>query len=112
MNLKTLTAKLKNFINAIKRGYAGHIHAERDWMVVVTISAILLLGSAVTNAIFFTRVYEGEPLSKNTNTNPEPKETQEIADRLEAIELIFKEREEEKNAFINTNYPFVDPARN
>lgn len=112
MNLKTLTKKLQDLIEAIKRGYAGHIHAERDWMVVLSIAGVLLLGSVTVNAIFFTRVYEGEPLSQNINMNPEPKETQEIADRLKTIETIFADREEEKDAFINTNYPFVDPARN
>tara|TARA_B100000508_G_scaffold60333_2_gene47488 strand:+ start:40242 stop:40580 length:339 start_codon:yes stop_codon:yes gene_type:complete len=112
MNFKTLSKKALNFVNTIKRGYAGHINAERDWAVLLIIAAIALLLSAVTNAIFFARVYEGEPLSQNTNTNPEPKETQEISDRLKEIETIFEVRENEKDAFVDTSYPFVDPARN
>jgi len=112
MNTKDLLQKGTAILNKLKRGYAGGINAERDWLIVLGVAGIVLLISAVLNAISFVKVYEGEPLSKNIDTNPPGRETQEISDRLLKVEGIFDAREKEKETFINTEYPFVDPARN
>ena len=112
MDTKKILTKLLSVLNKLKRGYAGDIQAERDWGILLIVSGIVLLGSVAINAVFFARVYEGEPLSKNINTNPEPKETKEVGEKLKNIETIFEIRAQERQAFIDTNYPFIDPARN
>lgn len=112
MNTKEFTKKILHTILSLKRGYAGEVRVERDWGVLLAVCVVLLLISVTTNAIFFTRVFEGEPLSRNININPESKETQEVSEKLDDIELIFKTRAEEKQQYIDTPYPFVDPARN
>jgi len=104
--LKNVTATFKTLTGD------KEIHAERDWMIVLSVAAVLFLISATLNAISFARVYDGEPISKNVNTNPPVRETQELSERLEKVEEIFDAREQAQQDFINTSYPFVDPARN
>jgi len=112
MNTKALTKKILTIINSLKKGYAGSIDADRDWGILLILAVVTLLISGVTNAIFFVRVYDGEPLSENVDANPPLRDTQEVSERLEGIETIFEIRETEKREFIDTPYLFVDPARN
>ena len=112
MNIENYTKKITAFLSFLKQKYLSRINAERDWGTLLVVAGVALLISAATNAVFFLRVYDGEPLSANVDTNPPLKETQEIADRLQGVETIFKEREVKRLEAINTPYPFVDPARN
>jgi len=112
MDIKILTKKATEIFRIIKKGYSGKIRAERDWGILLGMALVLLFISAATNAVFFARVYEGEPLSENVDTNPPSRDTEGISDRLEIVENIFDRRAVEKRSAIDTPYPFVDPARN
>ena len=112
MKLKELARKIILRINLLKRGYAGRIQTERDWSILLIFAGIIFLVSAAVNGMFFMRVYEGSPLSEKVNTNPPARETQEMVDELAGIEEIFDRRAAAQQAFIDTEYPFVDPARN
>lgn len=110
MNTKEILKKAKGILKVFTRDKG--IHAERDWMIVLGVAAGALLISAILNAISFARVYDGEPISRSVNTNPPLRETQELSERLERVEEIFDAREAAQQEFINTSYPFIDPARN
>lgn len=112
MDTKELTQKLQTFFHAVRRGYAGDPKPERDWNLVLLLASIVLLISIAVNAFLFLRVYEGEPLSRNTDVNPPARETEEIETRLQNLEEIFEARAAAYDSFIETTYPFVDPARN
>lgn len=112
MEFTKISQHAQKFFTRLKRGYQGDISPERDWFVLLALAGVLLLISITMNAISFARVYEGEPISPGTNTNPDVRETEELANRLKNIEAAFSEREKAFEAAITNPYPFVDPARN
>lgn len=112
MDFKNITQSITKIFVRVRRGYAGDIAPERDWFFLLGLSGILLLASVTVNAISFVRVYEGEPISTATNTAPDVRETVEIAERLENVNALFEARAAAFEQAIETQYPFVDPARN
>lgn len=112
MNGKSLTKNLTQIVRRVRKGYAGSINAERDWFLILAIAGIGILASGVMNAISFTHVYDGKPISRETNTNPPARETKALEERLESINTFFMERSEAHQAAQQSAYPFVDPARN
>ncbi|XKT75336.1 MAG: hypothetical protein ACJKSS_00915 [Patescibacteria group bacterium UBA2103] len=112
MDTKELLQKATSFFETVRRGYAGDIKPGRDWNILLLFMLVGLIVSAGVNAFLFTRVYEGEPLTENVSINPQARETEEIEKRLEGVDAIFEERALEYSSYIETTYPFVDPARN
>lgn len=102
MNISTVTNSfLKHF------HYGPFLNPTRDWLVVLTISAITLTGIFVWNAWVFDTVTNGGVIG-TTATSTSPVFSQSS---LTVIRSIFADRAEEKAKYETGAYRFADPSQ-
>lgn len=92
--------KLGSVSNPFK--YGDRLKPERDWLVLVSISAILLLGSLAWNAWLFLRVTNGDAIG--TATAPQSLNPASI----DSVNALFQQRANIETEYKNAH--FVDPS--
>jgi hypothetical protein len=100
--MKELQEKLERALLALK--YGNVIRPHRDWLILLTISLIVFVGSAVWNAWLFNKVIRGEFLGDAPEVAP-----LQTLDTLETVKDVLEERRV-KELFYRVGSSFVDPA--
>ncbi|MFA5744754.1 MAG: hypothetical protein WC887_00875 [Candidatus Paceibacterota bacterium] len=87
--------------------YGTYINPVRDWLVMLTFSAITLIGIIVWNVWTFDTVVNGGVIGTvATSTSPIFNQAS-----LDTIHTIFENRAAEKTKYINGTYRFSDPSQ-
>ena len=82
------------------------IDPERDWIITLIISAILLISLVVWNVWAFDTVANGGVIgSPATNVKPVFNQAS-----LDAIHTIFTNRADEEQKYVSGTYSFIDPS--
>jgi len=99
---------LDTFLTYLKRLRTGvYQDPVRDWMVLITLSTILLAGIVVWNVWAFDTVANGGVLG-----NAVPKATPIFSrTSLEAIHTIFADRAAEETKYVTGVYRYADPSQ-
>jgi len=80
---------------------------ERDWLIMITVAALLLAVSIGSNLWFFEQVSQGGVLG----TAPQKTNPVFSQNALDAIEKVFVTRDAEKQKYLLGTYHFVDPSK-
>ncbi|MEA2701796.1 MAG: hypothetical protein QOE22_505 [Candidatus Parcubacteria bacterium] len=83
--------------------YGTALRPSRDWLVVLTLTFVLMLASVAWNLWTFAKVTGGEPIGTEA-----PQQTAGTASTDEVVKL-FEERAAEEARYRN-DYRFVDPS--
>jgi hypothetical protein len=103
--MKNFTDILKKITGAKMLRYGEILSPQRDWLVILTLTFLLLIGSCAWNAWTFTRLQNGEMLtvsSTHTTSDFDPSQ-------LTAVQTLFAARAVEEAKYQN-EYHFVDPG--
>jgi cytoskeletal protein RodZ len=84
--------------------YGKRVMPVRDWFVLIALMSVLLLGSALWNAVIFYKTAHGEPLTLST-THVEKVTVDETA----PVTSIIEKREEKRRTY-EAGPLFVDPG--
>lgn len=79
----------------------------RDWIAVVTMSILILIGIIVWNVWAFETIAAGGTLGKTTV----PPSVSFTPSSLSSVTSIFSTREEEQNKYLTGVYRFADPSQ-
>ena len=94
-----------SFFNRLRRG--AHLDPLRDWLVMLTLSAILLVGIVVWNVWAFDTVARGGVIgSPSTATSSAFSRAS-----LDAIQTIFADRTAEEAKYVTGVYRYTDPSQ-
>ena len=90
-----------------KLRYGDRIHAERDWLMLVFVSFLVLVISGLWNLAAFQQVAAG-----GTLTSP-PATTPAVFDHtsLTAVEQVFIDRAAAETKYATGAYVFTDPSK-
>ncbi len=103
--MTTIRNAVTSFLRRLRRG--AELDPVRDWLVVVTLSIILLLGIIVWNVWAFDTVANGGSLGAVApSTTP-------VFDQasLDAVHTIFANRADEEAKYVTGVYRYVDPSQ-
>ncbi len=96
-------------ISSLLKRMHGYTHRDpmRDWLALLTLSIIALMGIIVWNAWVFDTIANGGVIGSATT------ETQPIFNHstLDSIHAIFASRATEEAKYITGAYTFVDPSQ-
>jgi len=96
--------KLTNITVGLKGiGYGDELRPSRDWLILLSISFVILLGSVVWNLWTFSQVTKGDAVGNETAPSGTDTSVIDSATRL------FEERRTEEAKYKN-EYRFVDPS--
>lgn len=97
------------FISYLKRFcYGAHLDPARDWLVLLTLSAIAFAGLVVWNVRAFDTVVNGGSIGAVATSTPPSIFNQASFD---AIQVIFSDRAAEKAKYETSAYRFADPSQ-
>lgn len=97
-----------NVLAKIKRlSYGDRLMPLRDWMIILVVAAVFLLGSIVWNIWLFLAVANGEILG----TTPSVKSAGFNHASVEDVQTIFVKRVAEDAKYMDGTYRFVDPSQ-
>jgi type II secretory pathway component PulC len=96
-------SSLSNYLKAFR--YTGRLRPERDWLMVLLVTFVLLLVSISWNVWFFINLVHGE----NVTPVAQVPHTVSSAAAVTNVQNIFKARATEQNNYQQT-YTFVDPS--
>lgn len=83
-----------------------HQDPVRDWLVLVAVSAVVLIGTIVWNAWTFNTIAKGGVIgTPSTRTSPTFSRTS-----LNTIRAIFDSRAAEQSKYVTGEYHFTDPS--
>ncbi len=85
--------------------YGDSIRPQRDWLVVMLIAGVLLIGSASWSYYLFGRISGGDLLGGHSQTVA-PVDTAS----LETVRAVFEARAAERERY-RSEYRFVDPSK-
>jgi hypothetical protein len=102
MNLSKLTAILSKYLRAFR--YGDRVRPLRDWLLLISIAGLLLIGSGGWSFWLFTQIS-----NKQEATVAIPAAATGTAS-LESVRTIFEKRAAERAHYIS-DYHFVDPSR-
>lgn len=102
MNLSKLTAALSKYLRIFR--YGDRVKPLRDWLILVSIAGVLLVGSAGWSFWLFDQI--SNPKEKTLT----PPTTSTSTASLETVRTIFEKRTAERAHYIS-DYHFVDPSR-
>jgi hypothetical protein len=85
--------------------YGKQLNPARDWLVLLIISGVLLIASAVVNIFIFVGVRNGPGEATLTSGAPTID-----ANTVSSIEAVFKKRASEQGNYEHV-YEFVDPSK-
>lgn len=94
-----------SFFSRLHRG--AHLDPLRDWLAMLTLSAILLVGIVVWNIWAFDTVARGGVIGSSSTA------TSSVFNRssLDAIQTIFADRAAEEAKYVTGVYRYTDPSR-
>lgn len=98
-NLSSLT----KYLGALR--YGNRLRPERDWLVLLGMTVILLIASIAWNVFYFINTAANQPSS----SAPAPTQTLSSASEVTSVQNIFKSRATEQTNY-QQNYKFVDPS--
>ena len=84
--------------------YGERLRPQRDWLVLLSITGVLLAISVAWNLWLFARVTNGEQIGD------QQAQTQVHGAKLDAMNALFERRAQEEGRYLN-EYRFVDPSR-
>ncbi|MHB8660988.1 MAG: hypothetical protein ACYC75_03620 [Minisyncoccota bacterium] len=101
--------KIFSSIGSFFKYVRGHAHRDpvRDWLMLLTISTIVLAGIIVWNAWAFNTVASGGVIGAPA-TAPSPVFSQSS---LDAIQTIFASRAVEEQKYMTGAYRYADPSQ-
>ncbi|MGE5540869.1 MAG: hypothetical protein ACM3TU_01115 [Bacillota bacterium] len=99
----TLPSNLTHYMKMFR--YGERARPYRDWMVVISVAALLFLASGVWSYFLFREVSAGA----NLQASPETNALVNVAS-IETVRTMFDMRAAEQ-AHYRTDYHFVDPAK-
>ncbi|MHB0865578.1 MAG: hypothetical protein ACYC1Y_01605 [Minisyncoccota bacterium] len=102
--MKTLNS-LSSFIKRTR--LSSRIDPERDWLILITATLILLAGIVVWNAWAFDTVANGGSIGRPATSTP-PVFNQAS---LDGIHAIFSARAAEEAKYASGEYQYVDPSQ-
>lgn len=91
-------------VNLTMLQYGKRLRPVRDWFIVLTVLAVLLIGSVAWNVLFFLGALEED--AAPATTSHEPSAAAPVAEVLSAFTLRAQEE-----ARYRSEYRFVDPSR-
>jgi hypothetical protein len=87
--------------------YGEHLNPARDWVIIITFSAIALAGIIVWNVWAFSTVAQGGVIgSVATSSSPGFSHSS-----LDAINTVFENRAKEEEKYETGAYRFADPSQ-
>lgn len=101
INMGDLVAKLKSV------RYGGRLQPLRDWILILSVAAVLLLGSMAWNAWLFIEVANGEILGAASAPTPSVFDHTSVED----VQTLFAKRSDEYQKYLTGAYRFVDPSQ-
>ena len=99
------TSSLKHSI--AKHLHYGAINPVRDWLALITLSAIILGGVIVWNAWVFETVVGGGVIGSAATSSPPVFSNAS----LDTINTVFANRAAEEEKYASSTYHFVDPSQ-
>lgn len=100
-------ATIKSFIRSLRGGIHLPSDPVRDWIVMVSFAALMLIGLLVWNAWVFDTVASGGTLGKSASTTPSAYSNAS----LDSIRAAFGERLTEEKKYITGVYRYADPSQ-
>ncbi len=96
---------ISSFVQRMRAG--AHQDPVRDWLALITLSAIALAGIIVWNVWAFDTVARGGTIGAPPPAAPQ------VFNRasLDAIQTIFRERAEEEAKYATGAYRYADPSQ-
>ena len=87
--------------------YGTRPNPTRDWLVLLTISIMILAGIIIWNMWAFSTVVSGGVIGNSVTNTPQILNQSSF----DTIRIIFKNREAEKEKYETGVYNFVDPSQ-
>lgn len=101
----TIPKQLQPLLSLLARMRAGaHADPARDWIVLLSVSAALLIASVAWNIVFFLTVVQGVSTAGVAQEGVAP-----MNDPLVEAQAMFEERSVEVERY-RSGYRFVDPS--
>ena len=96
---------ISSFVQRVRAG--AHQDPVRDWLALITLSAIALAGIIVWNVWAFNTVARGGTIGTAPTTAPQ------VFNRasLDAVQTIFRERAAEEAKYATGAYRYADPSQ-
>ena len=103
--MNPLTDYSKKFAAYLR--YGDKLNPLRDWLILLGISAVLMIGIIAWNVWAFSTVVSGGTISKTMSTPIAPVNLSS----LESIQKIFTARKEWQDMYLTGAHHFVDPSK-